>query len=515
MVGGIEWPVDPKTGKVSTTTSGKKVWISSLTALTDETADYHSSLDPSLVNEALTLSNKIEQMPNKSWRHGYIPLLVDHASLMASSPPAAAIEMSKRGLDELNSLMTIERDGQVSSAKDAVLLSGASGTTNDNMSFETVSVTGSGTSSLEKYELGAPRKTPSDVGRFLTGEEIKAQMNAWANYGCIEPSCAVSMSSIADADGISSLVNDKVFVLLGATSALGPMSTLMKIKGATIAAISRPGTKIQALIERVKKESPDSVNASFPSRKDADGGVVIGADLIQDAPELADWVVKLFPNKQLVLCCMTYLDGEKNVRASVGSDLICEYVCEKRKDTALSYLVSPATAHLAPASALEDGKVKNATNIPFWQRPLSFVLNGPETKNIHTLPNYFLFNGLADFQGPNYALAKTSQQWRAMLAHSKGHTVSANHGPPSRTDSMVSHSTVSTFLEGMQSFPPLVAFDVAPASTLMAALMLWDVNFSESTAQSYDKLEHPMCLFVENAAHGGSWRYVKIIYILF
>lgn len=95
-----------------------------------------------------------------------------------------------------------------------------------------------------------------------------------------------------------------------------------------------------------------------------------------------------------------------------------------------------------------------------------------------------------------------------MIAHSRGHTVSANHGPASRTDSMVSHSTVSAFLEGMQNFPPLVAFDVFPANSLMTALMLWDLNFKEkSLAHSYDKLEHPMCLFVENAVHGGLWRY--------
>ena len=97
-----------------------------------------------------------------------------------------------------------------------------------------------------------------------------------------------------------------------------------------------------------------------------------------------------------------------------------------------------------------------------------------------------------------------------MLAHSKGHIVSANHGPPSRTDSMVSHSTVSTFLEGMQSFRPLIAFDVPPANSLMTALMLWDLNYkNKSMAHSYEKLEHPMCLFVENAAHGGSWRQVE------
>lgn len=344
---GIEWPIDKKTQKVSTTNTAKTVWIAALTALTDETTDFHFDLDAALVEKARSLTNQIREKPSKEWRHGYVPLLMEHASLMASSLPAAAIEMSHRGLNELNSLMTIERDGEVSSAKDAVLLSSESEVKKD-MAFENFLLNGSGDcKTLEKFEMGAPRKNPSDdLERVLTGEAMKAQLKAWADYGCMESSCAASGSDIADLDDISALVKDKVFVLLGATSSLGPMSTLLKIKGATIAAIARPGKKINALMEKVKKEVSDSVTVVFPSREGKGDDIVIGADLIADTPELAQWVANLYPEKQLVICSLAYLDGEKHVRASVGMDLICEYVCEKRKNTALSYLVSVSALSL-------------------------------------------------------------------------------------------------------------------------------------------------------------------------
>lgn len=92
--------------------------------------------------------------------------------------------------------------------------------------------------------------------------------------------------------------------------------------------------------------------------------------------------------------------------------------------------------------------------------------------------------------------------------HSKGHQISANHGPPSRTESMVSHNSVSSFLEGMQMFEPLVAFDVKPANSLMTCLLLWDLFYGDGNSGKNNKEEdpHPMCLLVHNSAHGGSWR---------
>lgn len=109
---------------------------------------------------------------------------------------------------------------------------------------------------------------------------------------------------------------------------------------------------MEGLISYIKRETDPSVTVLLPTLND---GKTVGADLISQTPELARWITSLATSasceKQIVLCNLAYLDGEKHVRASVGMDLICEYVCEKKKNTALAYLVSPATAHLIPEEA--------------------------------------------------------------------------------------------------------------------------------------------------------------------
>jgi hypothetical protein len=109
-------------------------------------------------------------------------------------------------------------------------------------------------------------------------------------------------------------------------------------------------------------------------------------------------------------------------------------------------------------------------------------------------------------QGPNYALAKTSQQWRAFVAKAEGFVASANHAPAARTESMVAYSTIAAALEGMQSFEPLVAYDPQTASDMMAAILLWDLSDKSSAANPKNQDAHPFNLLVENACHGGMWR---------
>uniref|UniRef100_A0A7S2L865 Uncharacterized protein n=1 Tax=Leptocylindrus danicus TaxID=163516 RepID=A0A7S2L865_9STRA len=394
-----------------------------------------------------------------------------------------------------------------------------------------------------KYEFAAPRELNSK--KSLTGSQIEAQTRAWCSYGCLEPSVVDSVSQIAELEDATPLVdrNKKVFVLLGATSELGPFSVLAKL-GATIAIVARPGylSKIQKLVYDAKFKTNatlllpvrprnavttvddeylttnymdfnSNINPILEDDEDIndDLGDCIdraGADIINDTPELAEWIVNLCPEKQLVLVNLANLDGEDHVLVSTGMDLICEAVCQQRRDTCLAYYVSPTTAHCVSEGASMDSE-RRVHEAPLWQKILTVTnLQFEPQGSWPKLPNTGLrvCNGLARYQGHYYALAKTSQMWRCMLARSEGHLVSANLGPSSRTDSMISYKFISLALEGMQIVPPLVTFDVEPAKTLMAALMLWDLNHDASSANPANHLEHPMCLFLENAVHGGTWR---------
>lgn len=53
----------------------------------------------------------------------------------------------------------------------------------------------------------------------------------------------------------------------------------------------------------------------------------------------------------------------------------------------------------------------------------------------------YLVDGIAVAQGPNYALAKRLQHWRAMLAYEAGCTVSSSIAPSTATASVVSNIT--------------------------------------------------------------------------
>jgi len=286
-------------------------------------------------------------------------------------------------------------------------------------------------------------------------------------------------------------------VLLGATSALGPFNSLASL-GATIACVARPGAKINRLVESAKSTAATLL---LPT-KDVNGEEKVGADMLADAPALAQWIISLDPTKQIVIGCYAYLDGEAHVRASVAMDLIASTVYAARKDTALAYLVSPATSHAASPASM-DASMKRFNSGPMWHglfSPIgSFAPNyAPKNANgIHVV------NGLSGVQGPNYALAKMSQQWRAMVAKSEGVIVSACHAPAARTESMVSYATIAAALEGVQSFEPVVSFDADTASALMCGILLWDINDEKSAANPRNKDEHPVLLLVENACHGG------------
>ena len=58
-------------------------------------------------------------------------------------------------------------------------------------------------------------------------------------------------------------------------------------------------------------------------------------------------------------------------------------------------------------------------------------------------------------QGPNYALAKRLQHWRAALAHSQGHTVCSNVAPSTATKSVVHNAQFAAAYGGMHHFAPM------------------------------------------------------------
>ena len=78
-------------------------------------------------------------------------------------------------------------------------------------------------------------------------------------------------------------------------------------------------------------------------------------------------------------------------------------------------------------------------------------------------------------QGPNYALAKRLQRWRATRARDDGVTVSLNVAPPTRTRSVVKNRALAAAYAGAHRFG-IEVFEPATSNTLMAALLVHDLR---------------------------------------
>jgi hypothetical protein len=109
-------------------------------------------------------------------------------------------------------------------------------------------------------------------------------------------------------------------------------------------------------------------------------------------------------------------------------------------------------------------------------------------------------DALVGQQGPNYALAKRLQRWRATVAREAGATVSMNVAPPTRTRSVLKNRALAAAYAGAHRFGVEV-FEPATANTLMAALLVADLN-----TDGGPRHEQPWQDEAYAAVHGGLWR---------
>jgi hypothetical protein len=120
--------------------------------------------------------------------------------------------------------------------------------------------------------------------------------------------------------------------------------------------------------------------------------------------------------------------------------------------------------------------------------------------------DYYLVNGISVAQGPNYALAKRMQHWRAIIARSKGCIVSSNIAPSTSTVSVVHNRTFAWAYEGMPYFKPFEIATPDLSKAVMLALLAYDLNDPSSAANPKTPLSNPNQLFSFGSFHGGLWR---------
>ncbi len=424
----------------------------------------------------------------QDWRRGYprhFRRLIEAG--LASRQDAMAV--ARDGLESLHERMRVAGPGGAESGLDTLMSQPAKRVPG------TVTVTGSGAADKE---LAVPYH-----GQRLTGDALSRRLDAWVNGGVIEPSCAEAVQAVAvNPDWLS--LPGRTVAVLGAGAELSPLPVLLGW-GARVAAIDLPDPAIWDRVLKTARGSSGKLLLPVADWDRGDDQVLAGRaglDLIRDVPAAAGWLAAV--DGPLVLGNYVYADGAANVRVASAVDVLTARLRGARRDVALAFLATPTDVFAVPAEAVAHAASayasrSQAAKLGGW--PLQVLSGGRLLRRAYPAgADPGICDGLVPQQGPNYALAKRLQRWRATLAKEEGATVSMNVAPPTRTRSVTKNRVLAAAYAGSHRFG-LEVFEPATCRTLMAALLVHDLHTGGGPAQP-----HPWQDEARAAAHGGLWR---------
>lgn len=236
-----------------------------------------------------------------------------------------------------------------------------------------------------------------------------------------------------------------------------------------------------------------------------------GADLLADTPEIAAWLASLGTSTSngLSIANLAYLDGERHVRVSLAMDAISATLCAADARTQLAYMATPTDVFAVPEALArevmrgyaERGLVKKLAQLGarLGSGGRGFAPHIEGLIDAGDFGHWGLVEVLVVEQGPNYALAKRLQQWRALVARADGQRIAFNVAPSTTTSSVVSNPLLAAGFRGAKAFGVEV-FAPATTNALMAAMWVHQLRTAPRD------FAHPLRLLVHTANHGGLWR---------
>ena len=454
---GLVFPIDPDTadGRRSTTATGRGV-----------VADALRPVDAVGARAAER---------ETAWRSQYLPWfrrLIEAG--LGSADDAQAV--ARAGLDSLHARMRVV-DGEA----DRPLVEWPRSTTG----FGDLVITGE---AEPLRELVLPYRNER-----LRGDDVRRRVGAWVEAGVVEPSLAEAIDLVlANPDWLR--LEGHTVAVVGAGSEMGPLQALSRW-GARVAALDLPR-------EDIWKRVGDTVAAGAGTMIAPTVDGIPGADLLADVPALAEWLAE--QPGTLVVGNYVYADGATNVRVSAAVDELSRRLLEARDDTALAFLATPTDVFGVPADAVDQALARYAGRGRLGKgvaRPLRGVSRGRLLQRPYAGPaDPGINDSLVAQQGPNYALSKRLQRWRAIDARRDGRLVSMNVAPPTRTRSVVKNRALAAAYAGAHRFGVEV-FDPSTSNVLMAAMLVHDLH-----TDGGPRHEHPWQDEAYAAAHGGLWR---------
>lgn len=351
--------------------------------------------------------------------------------------------------------------------------------------FHTRTIAGTGPA---ETELSVPYR-----GERLRGLALLDQLHGWVERGIITQSCSEALQTVQDNPEWLRLEGDTV-VVLGAGAEMAPYRALLRW-GADVVAIDLPRPDLQARVRSLAEESAGRVH--LPARIVTNGDDDAGADMVTELPAVAHWLDGF--DGRLVLGNYCYADGSAHVRVSMAADALARHLTKHRPDTALAFLATPTDTFAVPPEDVAYANRAYADSSKMLRAPLRMISGGRLLqRNYPPGADPGVCDALVPQQGPNYALAKRLQRWRATAARNDGATVSLNVAPATRTRSVVKNKALAAAYAGAHRFGVEV-FDPATSNTMMAALLAYDLRAGAAPQAE------PWQDEAVNAAHGGLW----------
>jgi hypothetical protein len=477
---GIQFPLD-EGGKRSTAVVGRRILATSLRQLDGAAAE--------------------RCLAERDWRHAYPTHLRRLVELQAARP-LDTVASCRAGLDSAGHELVYLRDGQPLPLREAMASPAGA-------PLQTLQVHGRGDSAPARWEV--PYK-----GRRLGGDALARRIDAWAAAGVIEASNAQALH-LARTNTEWFDLSDRHLVLLGAGSEAGPLAWLARWRANIVAIDLARGATWKKIAQRVhagngRLLAPGATSASCGGDAAQDLQLA-GCDMLTQTPEIAAWLKQL--GQPMDLFSMAYLDGEKHVRVSMAMDAIAEACVTADARCTLAWMATPTDVFALPqplAEAVmraydERGTFKRLAQagVRAGSGGRSFVPQIEALIEADDGSRWGVVDCLVTEQGPNYALAKRLQQWRAIVARADGQVVSINVAPSTTTASVLSNPALAAGFRGAKAFD-IEVFEPDTTHALMAALWVHDLRNPLGSAHPAVPLAHPLQLLYDGANHGGLWR---------